>query len=311
MDFASCFHHAPAILMEGALGERLKREFSLGVDPQVAMAGLVYTAQGRKALATLWEQYMALAKQYDLPFLCTTPTRRANKERVACSAFSESILLDNILFLQQIRKAQNNQNIFIGGLMGCKGDAYQATEVLSVEEAQDFHAWQANLFQKAGAEFLMAGIMPALSEAVGMAKAMEETSLPYIISFMIQRNGKLLDQTTIHQAIEQIDAQTTQKPLCYMTNCVHPLVAFQALSQPYNQTPLVWKRFQGIQANTSPLPPEELDQVKTLQTADPYTLAQHIMALQHLIPLKIYGGCCGTDQRHMEQMAKCLYNQYR
>lgn len=311
MDFASCFHHAPAILMEGALGERLKREFSLGFDPQVAMAGLVYTAQGRKALATLWEQYMALAKQYDLPFLCTTPTRRANKERVACSAFSESILLDNILFLQQIRKAQNNQNIFIGGLMGCKGDAYQATEVLSVEEAQDFHAWQANLFKKAGAEFLMAGIMPALSEAVGMAKAMEETSLPYIISFMIQRNGKLLDQTTIHQAIEQIDAQTTQKPLCYMTNCVHPLVAFQALSQPYNQTPLVWKRFQGIQANTSPLPLEELDQAKTLQTADPYTLAQHIMALQHLIPLKIYGGCCGTDQRHMEQMAKCLYNQYR
>ena len=74
-----------------------------------------------------------------------------------------------------------------------------------------------------------------------------------------------------------------------MTNCVHPLVAFQALSQPYNQTPLVRKRFQGIQANTSPLPPEELDQAKTLQTADPYTLAQHIMALQHLIPLKIYG----------------------
>lgn len=51
-----------------------------------------------------------------------------------------------------------------------------------------------------------------------------------------------------------------------MTNCVHPKVVAKALSQTYNQTAIVEKRFNGIQANTSPLSPEELDSCYDLKT---------------------------------------------
>ena len=305
MDFNECFSTEKSILMEGALGERLKREYHLSFDRDVAMAGLIYEEPGRKALTAIWEEYIAVARKYHLPFIATTPTRRANKERVAASKYDDKIICDNVAFLDGIRKSENT-NMYIGGLMGCKGDAYKATEVLSIDSAKEFHAWQADLFAQAGADFLYAGIMPALSEAIGMAKAMEQTGLPYIISFMIRKNGKLIDVTTISDAMMQIDHSVKRRPLCYMTNCVHPAVAYAALSHEFNQTNLVRQKFRGIQANTSPLSPEELDGSADLKCSDALSLAKEIKRLSEVMELKIVGGCCGTDQSHIEQIAKGL-----
>lgn len=66
--------------------------------------------------------------------------------------------------------------------------------------------WQAEQFEKAEVDYLFAGIMLTLPESIGMAKAMETTDLPYIISFMIRKDGCLLDGTTINDAIIKIDS---------------------------------------------------------------------------------------------------------
>lgn len=272
-------------------------------DDKVALAGLVYDRGLSQIMLDIFGEYAAIAEKYQLPFMMTTPTRRANRERVAQSNFDERIIKDNVEFFSQL-KSTARINMFIGGLMGCKGDAYKATEVLSVEDALELHSWQADLFKDAGADFLFAGIMPALSEAVGMAKAMENTGLPYIISFMIRDNGRLIDGTTIHDAISNIDGKTIRKPICYMTNCVHPIILRKALSHSFNKTKPVKERLCGIQANASPLSPEELDNRSDLQTSDSISLACDMMKLLEYIHPKIFGGCCGTDHTHMEEIAK-------
>lgn len=43
--------------MEGALGERLKREYGLSINGEVAMTSLIYEDKGKEALASLWGQY--------------------------------------------------------------------------------------------------------------------------------------------------------------------------------------------------------------------------------------------------------------
>ncbi|MEA5085326.1 MAG: homocysteine S-methyltransferase family protein [Lachnospiraceae bacterium] len=303
MCFEKCFEKKKYILMEGALGERLKREYAITFDDNVAMAGLIYDENGRDALEKLWKEYIEVAKKFGLAFMATTPTRRANKERVKESKYSKNIIADNMEFLKKI-KAEAGIEMYAGGLMGCKGDAYKATEVLSAEESQKFHFWQANEFKKAGADFLYAGIMPSLPEAIGMAKAMEKTELPYIISFMIRKDGCLIDGTTISDAIETIDGNVERKPMCFMTNCVHPRVLETALKFDFNKTKAVRDRFCGIQANTSQLSPEELDCCDDLMCSDPKKLAEDIWELKKIINLKIIGGCCGTDNSHMEEIAK-------
>lgn len=303
MNFLEAYQTNEIILMEGAIGERMKREYQCDPDQHVALASYIYHENARMALKELYGQYHRIAEIYHLPMLITTPTRRANKENIAKSRYNSNIIRENVLFLKEI-KEESHASLYIGGLMGCRGDAYNVTSVLSVNEAHEFHSWQAEAFREEKVDYLIAGIMPAISEALGMAKAMEDAELPYIISFMIRENGRLIDGTTIHDAISSIDQATTRKPVCYITNCVHPTVLNKALSQQFNQTETVRERFHGIQANTSPLSPEELDHCHDLQTSEPDSLAEEMVKLRKEFGLKIFGGCCGTDQTHIEEMAR-------
>lgn len=67
--------------MEGALGERLKREFGLRFHEQIAMAALAYDEQGRAALKTLWTATRPLPGAMACPFW-PPPHPRANRERL-------------------------------------------------------------------------------------------------------------------------------------------------------------------------------------------------------------------------------------
>ena len=67
-----------------------------------------------------------------------------------------------------------------------------------------------------------------------------------------------------------------------MSNCVHPDIVYEALTQPCNQNELVTERFKGIQANTSPLDYDLLDQSEELQSSDPEALAKSMARLKSL-----------------------------
>lgn len=310
MSFQSRFEEIDAILMEGALAERLKREYSIALDSPVAIAGLIYDQPSRQAIVNIYHQYIRISERYHLPLMITTPTRRANIERIRQTHFNEAIIRDNVAFFRSITKGCKTP-VYVGGLMGCKGDPYKVDIVLSESEAFRFHHWQASLFREAGADFLFAGIMPALPEAIGMAKAMEASGLPYMVSFLLRNTGHLLDGSTLHEAISAIDSSTIRKPLCYVTNCIHPVNLKKVLALPANQTSLVKNRFLGIQANASPLSPEELDDAPHLKTSDARDLAEAISELSRFCTLKILGGCCGTDHSHLEEIAKILSRMRR
>lgn len=299
-DFISCFLNSRYILMEGAVAERLKREFNLNIDGQVALASFVYSDKDK--LEMIYKEYIDVAVKFDIPIMISTPTRRANRDRVLASGYDENIILDNVRFLKEMKSKYPLQKIFVGGLMGCVGDAYKGETIFDERSSEEFHSWQATLFKQAKVDYLYAGIMPCLSEALGMAKAMEKTKLPYIISFMIRRNGKLLDGTTITEAIKTIDENLLNKPLCYMSNCVHPNIVLDALNQPFNKTELVKNRFIGIQANASDFELEELDNSKELKSTSPKELASKMGSLYNE-GFKVFGGCCGTNQLHLEAIA--------
>lgn len=305
MSLKTDFDNTKLFLMEGALGERLKREYNIKIDGPVAMASLIYSEEGKEALRNIWNEYKDIAKRYNLPFMATTPTRRANRDRVLGNNFSESIIKDNVNFLRTI--IDEPQNMYLGGLMGCKGDAYTGEGALDSDEAYQFHSWQAQLFKEANVDFLYAGIMPTLPEAIGMAKAMSDTNIPYIISFTIRKDGCLIDGSTISHAIETIDSTVDNAPLCYMTNCVHPIIVNEALSQQFNMKDIVRRRFLGIQANTSSLSYEELDGCCALEaTSSASDLANGCRELKDKFGFKIFGGCCGTDNHYMEEIASSI-----
>ena len=303
MDFETVFRESPLVLTEAALVERLRHECGARLDEHVNHAGLLYDAPGD--LARLYRQYAAIARRFGLPLLLMTPTRRANVQTIARSAYRDrDLLADGVAFLERLR--EESGPFFIGGHLGCKGDAYAAAGGLDRDEARRFHRRQVARFAGTRADFLFAGIMPALPEAAGMAEAMAESGLPYILSFMIRKDGRLLDGTGIAEAVARIDEAADPPPLCYMANCVHPANLRLALENPVNRGAENLRRFMGLQANASPLGPEELDRCGTLQRADFDEMVGEMMRLHREFGLKILGGCCGTDDRFLEKLASAM-----
>lgn len=293
------------ILTEGAVVERLKSDYGLKMDEHINHAGLVYEAP--KELGALYRQYIDIARQYSLPIMLMTPTRRVNAETLEKSGYRDrDVITDCCGFLREIKSAypDHANGIFLGGLLGCRGNAYAAGEALPSEDAYAFHKVQVTRYRTQPLDYLFAGIMPAVSEAVGMARAMAESGLPYIISFMVRKDGCLLDGTPISEAIRMIDGAVTPQPACYMANCIHPSNLRLALTSPMNRNSGYLSRFSGIQANTSALSPEELDQSGTLHQDDPDDLIREMACLHKAFGFKILGGCCGTDDRFIERLAQ-------
>ena len=302
-NFTDCFNSSPLILTEGAIGLRLEHEYNIAPDKDVVYAGLIYDKAARNALSVLYGQYLAIARDFSLPIMLMTNTRRANRERVERSPFGKAIMRDYTEFLCEIISRYDCE-AYVGGMTGCRGDAYSGCEGLTEHEAYEFHIWQAEAFNDCKPDFMYAGIMPCLPEAVGMARAFETLELPFIISFMINRQGNLLDSTSINDAISAIDGAVALRPLCYMTNCVHPDVLAQALSRTPNRTALVRERFCGIQANAADADACSLDKCGEPVTTGAKELAVCFAALHSEFPMKIYGGCCGTDDTHIREIAR-------
>ncbi len=300
---------APCILGEGAVIERLRRNPELELDPNLVNAAFIYQAEPRAALEAICRQYLEIGRAYGLPLLLSTPTWRASRERIAAAGYADAdINGDNVRFLKGLCHNDPGyaEQVIICGLMSCRGNAYRPAEALAIEAARRFHAWQAERLAAARVDLLLAATLPALSEATGLALALAATGTPYLISFVIRPQGTLLDGTPLKEAIAAIDAVVTPRPLAYLINCTHASFARAALLNPVNASPTVRQRVIGLLANTAALSSEELDDSNVLVEESPELFGQTVAALHSDLGLKILGGCCGTDDRHIRALAAQL-----
>jgi len=86
-------------------------------------------------------------------------------------------------------------------------------------------------------------------------------------------------------------------PAYYMINCAHPLHLDGTLAEAG-----LWRdRVYGVRANASTRSHAELDAMTELDAGDPAELGQQYLELCEKLPrLSVFGGCCGTDHRHIQ-----------
>jgi len=304
--FASFLHAHRHILGEGAVIERLRRQPGITLDPHLVNSAFIYDPRNRALLADIYRQYLAIGQEFDLPLFMTAPTWRANAENIAAAGCGgREVNADNVRLLQALRATTGPYaaKVVIGGMIGCRGDAYRPEEALGAREARVFHAWQADRLAAAGVDFLIAITQPALGEALGLAAAMAATGLPHLVSFVVRPSGTLLDGTPLGEAIAKIDGAVAPRPTAYLINCTHPDFARSALWHPAHASPRARARVIGLLGNTAALSPELLDAREQLIEAEPVAFAATMAKLTHDSGLKVLGGCCGTDDRHIRCLA--------
>jgi homocysteine S-methyltransferase len=313
LPFPEFFEKYQCILGEGAVIERLRRDSEFDLDPHIVNSAFIYDRNKSAAISEIYRQYLDIGHKYKLPLLISTPTWRASRERIEKAGYKETdVNGDNFRFLDAIRKSYGEyaNKIVICGLLSCRGDAYSQSEALSSDDAHEFHSWQANKLAEAGVDFLLAATLPAISEATGLATALAATGKPYIISFIFRSEGTLLDRTPLKDALSIIDTDVNPKPIAYMANCTHASVFKTAIMHATNSSSFVRKRVAGLLANTAALTPEELDNSEELVEEDPINFGKSVANLHADLGMKILGGCCGTDNRHIDNLAKRLVAEF-
>jgi homocysteine S-methyltransferase len=215
------------------------------------------------------------------------------------SGINPAINSEGARFMVELRLAQGTAgaSIKIGGVVGCKNDCYRPEEALSARESEEFHSWQINQLSSAGVDFLLAATLPNVDEAVGIARAMSATPKPYLISFVIDRRGRVLDGTPLQDAMNRLDDCVLRQPVGFMVGCSHP--SFLNASR---QPAALFERLVGCQANASSRDHSELDGQDHIQVDDVSEWGTEILALNERYGVRILGGCCGTSVDHLKTL---------
>ncbi len=206
---------------------------------------------------------------------------------------------DAVEFVKKIKADSGYELVYLAGLMATKNDCYDPAAALSVLEAEQFHAAQAQQLASTGLEFLLAQTMPAVTEAEGMARAMIASGLPAVISFCINRDGRVLDGTPLDEAIDLLDDRLEGAPLGYAVNCSHPDFIMAEQMNPHALSRLI-----GIWANASAREHSELELSEETVADDLDTWADAMVTLHKTHGVKILGGCCGTTDRHLRAICQ-------
>ncbi|MBT3532708.1 MAG: homocysteine S-methyltransferase [Rhodospirillaceae bacterium] len=277
--------------------------------PHFAAFDLLREQSGTATLRNYYRTHAATARDAGVGFILEAPTWRANPDWGAKLGYSpealDAINLDAVALMEEMRGEfeMPETPMVISGQIGPRGDGYDPGEIMSVEEAQAYHDRQIAVFARTNADMITALTITNTAEAIGITKAAQAAAMPVVIGFTVETDGCLPTGQTLADAIKEVDDATASGPIYYMVNCAHPSHFEDKLADGGD-----WKnRLRGLRCNASRCSHAELDEATELDAGDPVQLAAEYRDIVDRLPhINVFGGCCGTDHRHIEQISTAL-----
>lgn len=286
--------------------------FHHGIDiPDFATFELLKKPAMEDFIRDYFKQYTDIANKNGAGFILGGLTWRANNDWGAKFGYDTPEKVDAVVkkVIQYLNKVRNeleteDMPIVISGSLGPRGDGYDPGNPISTESAKEYHSAQIRSFYESDTDFVSALTMANAPETLGIVLAAKEIDMPIAVSFTVETDGNLPTGMSIKEAIEIIEEKSDAYPIYYMINCAHPTHFAHILKESGK-----WKdRLMGIRANASKCSHEELDNATELDDGNPLEFGKEYQdILAHNPQIKIIGGCCGTDHRHVDEAAKaCL-----
>jgi len=278
--------------------------FEHGLDlPSFAAFPLLDDPAGRELLASYVGGFLQLAAEQGTGFVLETPTWRANPAWGPSVGYDAEALRrvnqDAVGFARALAD-RHDVKAAVSGCVGPRGDGYVPGDLLSPEQAFEHHRAQVTDLAEAGADLVTSFTLSYSDEAVGFVGAASAAGIPAVVGFTVETDGRLPSGEGLGAAIERVDHLTGGYAAWFMLNCAHPEHVAPGLAGAGE-----WRQRVGaLRANASRMSHTELDAVETLDDGDPAELAAGYLGLRPLLPgVRVLGGCCGTDLRHVTAIA--------
>ena len=277
--------------------------------PYFAAFELLRSKSGEQRIKDYYRQYAEIALNNGAGFVLESATWRASSDWGKLMGYSDKALdvinRQAIDLLAELRgELETDESpMVISGCIGPRGDGYDPDSFMSEEESQRYHAAQIKSFAESDADMVSAFTITYVEEAIGIVNAAREQGMPVVISFTVETDGNLPSGQSLKEAIEQVDADTDDAVAYYMVNCAHPEHFEDKLAGDD-----AWlNRIQGIRANASNKSHAELDECEELDDGDPAKLGHAYLSFsKKLTQLNVFGGCCGTDHRHVTAICQAV-----
>jgi S-methylmethionine-dependent homocysteine/selenocysteine methylase len=296
----------PLFLTDGGIETTLI--FHEGHDlPHFAAYDLLARDGGEDALRRYFEPYVALALDHGVGIVLETPTWRASPEWAELLGHSLDELAElnrrAVALLEDVREEYETgaTPVVVSGCVGPRGDGYVVEHPMTADEAAAYHAVQIGTFAESAADLVTAITMTYVDEAVGVVDAARAATVPVVISFTVETDGRLPGGQALSDAVDEVDSRTDGAVAYFMVNCAHPSHFGDVLDPGAAWT----GRIRGLRANASRSSHAVLDEAEELDIGDPEELGREYVGLRERLPsLTVLGGCCGTDHRHIGAIAR-------
>jgi homocysteine S-methyltransferase len=293
----SLSHHQ--LILDGATGTELNRR---GVDTGLPLwsANALMNDRDAKILQEIHEDYLRAGAD-----IITTNTFRTHRRALAPSGNADRALeltrrAVNIA-CAAIASVNSDTPKFVAGSISTLEDCYRPDLVPSDEELLDEHSDRILHLIECGVDLILIETINTIREAVIMAKLATITGTPVVVSFVCDREGKILSGETLTEAAGQL------LPLgisaigvnCGPTpNLAKPLAELQVACISALTS---GRHFPLIAYGNIGYADEEVGWINT-DSENPNVYCEHATCW----PVKIVGGCCGTTPEHIHQLKLAL-----
>ena len=242
-----------------------------------------------------------------------TPTWRANPKWGEELGYSVEEIVNFNKNIVQVLKSIKSENetettkIILGGVIGPRGDGYIPADKMTEEEAEAYHSVQVSAFAEAGVDLVISYTLNYPEEAIGIVRAAKAKNVNVAISFTVETDSKLGCGIEIQNFITTVDERSAGGPLYYQINCAHLSHFSETLISNHSQP---WiRRILSLSPNASRKSHEELNNSTCLDDGNPEEFGHDLRQVkEHLPHLRIFGGCCGTDLRHIEKVCESCFS---
>jgi len=275
--------------------------------PEFAMFPLLDNPEADAVIRNMYRRYFDVAQAHDTGLVIIGHDYRASPDWGAKLGYSPEQLAQMqhrvIRFLADMRAEYEGRvtDVYIAGCIGPRGDAYGSGDAITATQAEEYHSVQIATLKETEADMAIALTFNNVPEAVGVIRAAETLGMPIGVSLTLTTEGRLRSGPSLREAVEAIDEETGGAAAWFGTNCAHPLEFTPALADagPWLE------RLRYVRPNAVKMEQIALCKLGHLEDGDPVELGQQMGAVARRHPhLDILGGCCGTDERHLGEIAK-------
>jgi methionine synthase I (cobalamin-dependent) len=293
MTFLTSLSLPHQLILDGATGTELNRR---GVDTGLPLwsANALMNDHDAKILQQIHEDYLRAGAD-----IITTNTFRTHRRALAPSGNADRALELTRKAVDIARAAiasvKSDSPKFIAGSLSTLEDCYRPDLVPPDDELRAEHFERVRHLVACGVDFILIETINTIREAAIMAKLATTRDIPVVVSFVCDREGKILSGETLTEAAHQL------LPLgisaigvnCGPTpNLAKPLAELETACG---------KDFPLIAYGNIGYADEEVGWVNT-DSENPKTYCEHAVHWH----TKIVGGCCGTTPQHIAELKLAL-----